>query len=192
LKKVYKPEILSLKENNNILEQFYKMILMVRNIIINSKNKLEYIKDFKKLIKEYSIYSKILKVFIQNISEEPISEEMIKEKLNLLKVVEEYYYLGKVEEGFSILNELEQIFNNDIDVINLKGVGHYYLGNYKKALINLAFVYEMKEDKFEAAYNIAMIFEEIKRNDDAKYFYNVAFNLCKDNEIKKEIEPKLK
>lgn len=193
LGQIYKEEIIEYSDNGFILDDFYNVVLKSIYIIENRQNnKIEYIKDFKKLIKEYPEYLKILTQFTKDISNNPISTDMIKEKDNLLLAVENLFNLGNIDEGLNIIDELEKTFNMDIEIINLKGLGYYLKGNYNEALLNIGFVYSFKKDNFDVVYNLATILEEMNRKEESLYFYKKSINLCADENLKQEIELKVK
>lgn len=190
---VYNKDILNLDNYGYVLNDLYKMVLEIKEIIkTKGNNKLDYVRDFKKLLAKYPDYLKILTQFTKDIYNNPISTDMIKEKDNLLLAVENLFNLGNIDEGLNIIDELEKTFNMDIEIINLKGLGYYLKGNYNEALLNIGFVYSFKKDNFDVVYNLATILEEMNRKEESLYFYKKSINLCADENLKQEIELKVK
>jgi len=46
---------------------------------------------------------------------------------------------------------------------------------------------KLSEDKFEATFNIATLLSGMKGTDKAKYYYEEALKICKDDKVKEEI-----
>lgn len=183
---IYNKEVL---ENNIIvLNRYNKLFIKIMNIINNKSNdKLKFIKELKDLLEEYKEYNKIINVIQDEINNIPITCEMVKEKENILKNVEVLVASNKIEEALEALKELNNIFILDKEVLSSMGTVYYLLQNNKEALFYTALSYTIDNKDFDTCYNLACILEAANKKDSSIYFFKKSYELCKDEELKKEI-----
>ena len=125
-------------------------------------------------------------------SEEAISEEMIREKDRIMSVVENYIFENRINEAENIIHEIEETFKWDKNIYNCKGVINYIKGEYENALFNLSLAAILMDDKFEPTYNIACVLEKMGRVEDSIVYYEDALNICSDESMREEIQEVLK
>ena len=191
--KIYNNEFLKMPEATIILSNYENMWFSLNKIIsLACENKIEYIRGIKKIVKDVTKYKKVIEVFAKEIDDKIINARMSKEKEKLLNLVEVYLFDNKIQESLEILNELNNIIKYDKDILNTRGVALNMMGKNNEALLNLSYAYILSEDKFEPAYNIAIVLESLGRLEDAKCYYNIAYNCCKDETLKKELKRKCK
>ncbi|WP_143314746.1 glycosyltransferase [Clostridium sp. HBUAS56017] len=188
LRKIYNKEILSSDAIHSILNKYDIFWIENESLIKSaSKNKLAYIKGLRELLKEFPEYGNVFGKYQEELKLNTITKEMELEKEKLFDIVEEYVNSNRTEEALEILASLDDLFMYDGKICNYKGVVEYLLGENEKAILNLAIAYELLEDKFDSAYNIACVLESMKRIDEAKAYYDLAYEHCKDNNMKAEI-----
>ena len=163
---------------------WYGIILLIKDY---SNNKIKYIRGLKNILKRYPIYQEIIKEFMSEVNDDVISNEMVKEKDNLLNICSQYINDNKLLEASEILNELSDIFKYDGNILQTKGVLNYLQGNNKESLLNLSLALELVNDKFDCVYNIACVLEADNNKEIAKYYYKEAYKLCNDKDLKIEI-----
>lgn len=155
-------------------------------IMFYKDDKLKVVKKLKELIKRFPQYKKLINVFLEKVNYK-INVKMIEEKEKLLKASEEFICNGMFDDALEILNELNNIFKYEYEVLSLKGIALYSKGIYDKSILDLAIANSIKESDFDCIYNMACVFEAMGKLDEAKEYYKRAFNLTVDEEIKKEI-----
>lgn len=192
-KLVYNSEAMAEDEFRIILNEYDRLWFDIESMIKSySENRLEYIKGLGKLIKSNTKYSSIIRVFLNEATDKAISIDMIKEKENIYKIVEEYISTDKINEAEEVLSQLADMFKWDGKILNYKGVIDYINGKYSDALLNLSLSSILMEDKFDSVYNIACVLEKQNRIKDCKKYYEYAYNICKDENDKLQIEEILK
>ncbi|MGN9134006.1 glycosyltransferase [Clostridium sp. HCP1S3_B4] len=185
---VYNKGIIKSSNYYKILDSYgslwYGMLLLIKDY---NNDKVKYLQGLRKLLNMYPEYKDIIKEFMNEINDDVISDEMIKEKDNLLKVCNEYINNDKLLEASEILNELNDIFKYDGDILLTKGVLNYLNGDNKGALLNLSLALELINDQFDCVYNIACVLEADNNKEIAKYYYEESYRLCNDENLKIEI-----
>lgn len=167
----------------------YKLIYAFN---IYEKDKVEFVKILRSIVKDYPEYRNIINFLRKLNLETNISEEMIKEKYNLIKVIEEMIQKGKIHTAKEIVDHLYKIFKFDIDVLNTYGTIYYMMEEFDEALEKLNLAYILDLEKFDTLYNIANIFETVNKYKESLYYYEKALINCEENEIYSYIQNKIK
>lgn len=154
--------------------------------------RVEYLKKMNELLKKNKEYSQVINALLKEVSEEAISEEMIREKDRIMSVVENYIFENRINEAENIIHEIEETFKWDKNIYNCKGVINYIKGEYENALFNLSLAAILMDDKFEPTYNIACVLEKMGRVEDSIVYYEDALNICSDESMRGEIQEVLK
>ncbi|NLK24466.1 MAG: glycosyltransferase [Clostridiales bacterium] len=168
---------------------WYKLYTIMKKC---NTDKSLYIRGLKNLLKKYPGFKNIIKIFINEIDSTVISDDMIKEKNNLISTCEKCINDERLDEASEIIDELNKLFKYDDKVLLTRGIIKYLKGKTEDALLDLCISSIVAEDKFDSTYNVACILESEKRNNDAKEYYNRAYNICKSTELKEQIEEILK
>lgn len=150
-------------------------------------SQVEYIKVLRQILKDYPEYTKLVEILTTKVQDKDISKAMIEEKNKILNNVQLLISNNNIEESEEILKEIETIFIYDGEIKNYLGVIKYLKGQNESALVDFALSMKLREEKFEATYNIAILLSDMKKVDKAKYYYEVALKICKDDKVKEEI-----
>ena len=185
---VYNNDIVKNEDLFFILDKYEELWVRI-NYLVKYKHAdiVEYMKGFKNILKDMGEYKKIIDIYIDEFKTNPISDEMVNEKNNLLSVVEELISKDESEEALEILNQLSNIFMYDKDILMYKGVILYLLKRNKEALIDLGEAYIITDGNFDITYNIACILEEEGKDKIAKYYFKESLSKCKEEELKVQI-----
>lgn len=185
---IYKDQIINNEDLFFVLDRYEKLWAKINYIIKNKANNIiEYIRGFKDILQELIEYKKIVDIYIAEFKTEPVSDEMVDEKKNLISVVEGLISEGKSDEALEILNQLNDIFMYDKDILLARGVTLYLLNRNKEALMDLSEAYLVTEGSFDVTYNIACILETEGEKERAKHYFRESLNKCEDEHLREEI-----
>ena len=134
------------------------------------------------------MYAKIVRVFMSEVTDKPISEEMVKEKENIFAVIEDMISQNNLKDAEELLTSLEDIFKLDGKIYNYKGIICYIKQDYQNALENLALAQILMDEKFDNVFNIACVMENMNRVGDAKKFYELSYRYCNDASMKEQVK----
>ncbi len=171
-------------------DTFIINLVMIQKV--KEEDKLEYIKEMKKLLVDNQQYKKGIKILIDKFEKSMVESEEIKGlKVKYKSILEENLKLGNLDNVKSMIAEYENIFGSK-EILNIKSVYSIYNGNIEKAdnLLKLAYFNDMYD--IDVLFNIAYIKECLGEKEDAKKFYLEILNISNDTEVDKEIRNKLK
>ena len=184
----YKDDIANHEDLFFILDKYERLWVRISYLIkYKTTDIVEYIRGFKNTLEDMIEYKKILDRYISEFKTEPVSEEMVKEKDELLSLVEGFISENRYNEALEILDQLSNIFMYDKNILLYRGVTLFLLKRNKEALIDLSEAYLITDDKFDVTYNIACILEAEGNMEIANYYYKEALSECKDEELKLQI-----
>lgn len=188
MEQIYNFDIIN-EENSKFILNRYEYFWYKINCIIGKycNDKIQYIKGLKAITKEMPEFKKVLEVFTESIKDTVISNEMEKEKDNILAKVEELVNNNMLDEAENILRELDGLFLYDTRVKNSLGVVLFLKGELDNSLINLAISNILKQNNFDTIYNLACVLESKQNFHTAIYYYSEAYELCQDEEFKMQI-----
>lgn len=158
------------------------------NIQKNSKNdKLQYIRDMKRLLLDNNQYKNCIK-FIMDAFEEEINE---KEELKMLKVqyksiIEDNLRNGKLSVCDKLINEYEDIFKYE-KLNNIKAIVELQKDNLQLAYKYINLAYCDNKDDIDLLFNIAYIKEFIGDIYDSIRFYDLLLKLNLSDKLKEEV-----
>lgn len=160
------------------------------NIIkrLKENNKLEYIKELKKLLVENQCYKKGLELIIEDFKREFNENNELKElKKKFISVIEEKLNNGEYNVCYELIKQYEEI-HGEYDLYNIKIVLNICEGNILELdkLFKLAYCHN-KTDK-DLLFNIAYIKEHQGNIEDALIFYKKLLNLGDNNDIIEKIK----
>ncbi len=150
-------------------------------------SQVEYIKILRQILNDYPEYTKLVEILTTKVQDKDISKSMIEEKNKILNNVQLLINNNNIEDAEAILKEMEALFIYDGEIKNYLGVIKYFKEQYESALVDFALAMKLSEDKFEATFNIATLLSGMKGTDKAKYYYEEALKICKDDKVKEEI-----
>lgn len=172
-------------------EQDIVSFKLIHAFNLYEEDKIEFIKILRNIVQDYSGYRNIINFLRKLNLESKITEDMIKEKYNLIKVIEEIVQKGEIQKAKEIVDHLYGIFKFDIDVLNTYGTIYYMIGEFDEALEKLNLAYILNFKKFDTLYNIANVFESINKYGEALYYYENALVNCNENEMCDYIQNKI-
>ncbi|WP_052953969.1 glycosyltransferase [Clostridium sp. C8] len=183
--------------NKEIIDSFYRkacnkdevfFIALLNLFSIYSSDKYKYIKELRKMIKEYPEYKVLINYLKENIRIDNIDYNVIiNEKENLIYNIQVLIENNEIQEAEKVLEEIYDFFKYDSKINNLRGVMKYINGEYEEALIYIGLSKIFKDDDFDSTYNLALVLQNLNRSKESLYYYKQALELCKDESIKKEI-----
>ncbi|RDY24508.1 glycosyltransferase [Romboutsia maritimum] len=194
----YIREIYNSNLSDEILLDFIKddedKFIVKINLIQKNKDidKLEYIKQMKKLLLDYPEYKKGIKILINRFEKE-FNEN---EELKLLKskykaMIEENINLGNLNNCLNMIKEYEEIFKDD-DIFNIKGIISIYNNNLEEADRMFKYAYLNYRYDENTLFNIGFVKEQIGEFLESNMFYKEVLKVSKDEKMKEEIYIKLK
>ena len=187
INRIYSKDLLKSEDASKIISIYDDVWLEINKCLRAYGNKIYYIRKLKELLEEVPQYNRMIKLFLKNMDSNPISKDMEKEKNNLLNIIENLLQESKASEAMGMLKELQKIFKYDYEILNYLGIGNYMLGNSKEAIMNLALSNCIKENNFDTVYNLAWVLQNDLKLKEAKYYYLKAYDLCDNEELKKNI-----
>lgn len=167
---------------------WYKLSLLFNKI----NDKYEAINEIKKMIEEYPHYKSMLKVIINMLDSNTISDEMKMEKENILITVVSLINQGNYVEAEDVLNEMINIFKFDYLMYNMLGVTKFLQGENEDALFNFAKALIYNPFDYESMISMIEVLIELNRNEDALAWIKVMMNQCENDEYIKIISEKRK
>lgn len=176
------------KHSDKILSRSELMFIKLKEAFnLYESSQVEYIKVLRQILKDYPEYRKLVELLTIKVQDKDISKAMVEEKNNILNNVQLLINNNNIEEAEAILKEMEALFIYDGEIKNYLGVIKYLKEQYESALVDFALAMKLSEDKFEATLNIATLLSGMKDTDKAKYYYEEALKICKDDKVKEEI-----
>lgn len=154
--------------------------------LINSDNKLIYIKALKNNVKDLPEYNKVVDFFFKKINK-TITNDMILEKNNLINISEQLINNDQIDQASDILNSLLDLFPFDSKILLNKGICSILTNNFDEALLTLSLSYIFDNNKFDSCFNLAYVFELKKNIDLATYYYKKSLDYCNDTKLISEI-----
>lgn len=188
IKCIYNLAVINEKNAKSILcAHDYVVYDIFEAIKIYGDDKLKYIRKLKAALNISPEYSKMINFFLKKVDDTEISDDMRNEKQKLLNITEEYIGNNQIANAQEIINELMKIFKFDVDILSYNGVLNYIIQNYDESLINLGMADILLSGNFDTVYNIACVMEASGRKNNAVSYYEKAYNLCLDDNMKKGI-----
>ncbi|AXU48568.1 glycosyltransferase family 2 protein [Clostridioides difficile] len=142
-----------LKYTFNALDRF---CIKFKNVTQhNIDNKHEHIKILKNLLMEYPEYKMIIKSLIKDLEKElNKSDELIELQKRFLKNIEKIINDGEIKEAKELVYDYSQIFDDNVDVLNAKGILFIIEGKYKEADFVFKKALSMNLDNEDTRHNI--------------------------------------
>ena len=173
-------EILSILNNK---EDIFALKL---NIIQKNKSKdlLKYISNIKSLLNEYKEYKNGIEILINKFNAElNESEELKKLKSKYKLIIENSIGSGSYDEAISMIKEYENMFNEDIEILNMKAIISIYNNRFEEAESYLKESLMLDINNYNTIFNIAYLKECIGDIDEAIRFYKRIILNCEDETI---------
>lgn len=183
--------------NKEVLKYFYKEVCNKDEVFFISLfnlfntysiDRYGYIKELRKMVKEYPEYKVLINYLKDNIKIDDIDNKAIlSEKENLINNIQILIENNRIEDAEDVLNEIYELFKYDSKINNLRGIIRYFWNDYEEALIHFGLSKLFKDDDFDSTYNLALVLEELERNKDSIIYYTKALELCNDDGLKEAI-----
>lgn len=167
INKSYNEEVLKLDKYKSILSKEESFWYKLKGIIGEKENDLlKVIRSLKEHIKEYSSYKEVYKVIEGELKNGNNDENIMKEKQEVLRLVNELINLGEISSVKNMISELKMIVGNTSEIYNVEGVINYMEGNMYGALDKLLNGYIINSKNNDIIYNINEILLQIGRSND--------------------------
>jgi tetratricopeptide (TPR) repeat protein len=167
----YKGDITSLKDYLNTILPLFKNKQYTKDIYIKSK----FINIFLSTLSTNKFEMNALSTYIVALNEikklSPASPFIYK-KLN-----EILFASGMIAEGYDELNSYTALLPNDAYAYNFAGMAFYQINQNEKAVESLKKAIQLKENYFNAYYNLGVIYMKMGKKKEA----NEAFEKAKNN-----------
>lgn len=164
------------------------------NIIqkLKNDNKLEYIKKMRILLKNNPNYKQGIEILIDMLKRElDESDELKKLKLDYKKLIENSINTGNIQEAKNMIEEYEGIYEEDVEILNMKSIIEMINNNFSAAEKLLRKSVLLDPNNYNTNFNIAYLKESTGQLEDAiKFYKNVLMN-CKDEGIILEINNRI-
>jgi glycosyltransferase involved in cell wall biosynthesis len=193
LRRIYNENISDEELLNFVKDEEDKFIINLE-MIRKTKNedKLEYIKEIKKLLIDNPQYKKGIKILIDKFEKEfKESEELKILKAKYKDLIEESVNSGNLDDSIRMIKEYEEIYSEE-DIYNIKAIINIYMKNIEESNLLLKFAYFNNKYDINVLFNIAYIKESIGELEESRKFYQEILKINNDAKINEEIIDKLK
>lgn len=188
-RKIFNSDILNDECFEFVLDRYDRFWVEIeKEIKLYSKGRLSYLKRMNEVLRLNDDYSSIIDIFLKEATDEAISNEMIQEKENIFTIIENFISTNKLKEARELLLELEKMFKWDGKILSYKGIINYIEGDFDAALLNLSLARILMAEEFDLLFNIACVLEKQNRVEDCREYYESAYLICTDEEMKLQIK----
>ncbi|MDB3085891.1 glycosyl transferase [Clostridioides difficile] len=121
-------------------------------------NKSEHIKFLKDLLMEYPQYKMIIKFTIKDLEKELNKTEEFKIlQKKFIKNIEKMINSGDIKEAKSLVYEYSKLFDDDVEILNIKGILFIMEENFKDADFMFKKAKSLDLDNEDTKYNISYL-----------------------------------
>ncbi|NJJ33966.1 glycosyltransferase [Clostridioides difficile] len=142
----------------NDLDKFtieFKHILDIKNRVNDDNEKLEYIRNLKKLLNEYPFYNKIIKILINEFEENIKESQEFKELKNRFIIsIENMIENGKINDAKLLVEDYSKTFMDDVQILNIKGILYMFENKFDEADFILKKALSLDVENEDTIYNI--------------------------------------
>ncbi|EQF29168.1 glycosyl transferase 2 family protein [Clostridioides difficile CD160] len=142
----------------NDLDKFtieFKHILDIKNRVNDDNEKLEYIRNLKKLLNEYPFYNKIIKILINEFEENIKESQEFKELKNSFIIsIENMIENGKINDAKLLVEDYSKTFMDDVQILNIKGILYMFENKFDEADFILKKALSLDVENEDTIYNI--------------------------------------
>lgn len=142
----------------NDLDKFtieFKHILDIKNKVNDDNEKLEYIRNLKKLLNEYPFYNKIIKILINEFEENIKESQEFKELKNSFIIsIENMIENGKINDAKLLVEDYSKTFMDDVQILNIKGILYMFENKFDEADFILKKALSLDVENEDTIYNI--------------------------------------
>lgn len=172
-------------------EKFVIDIINARKFKISDK--LNYIRKMKKILIDNQLYEKGIKILINKFEDEINENEEVKRlKREYKSIIERSINNGNIKDALSMVEEYESMFENDMEIYNMKGIINIFDNNLDEA--ECLFKQALLLDRYNSntLFNIAYLKEISGENEEAIRFYNNICLILEERDLVSEAEEKIK
>lgn len=188
--------------NNNLADEeileFVKdkedYFIMSINIIQEFKktNKVEYVIKMKELLRDNRQYNKAIETLVNTFeSEYKESDEIKKLRKKYKSIIENSMNAGNIKDAIIMIEEYETIFDEDIEIYNMKGIINILNNNLNEAERLFKRALLLDNNNSDTLFNIAYLKEILCEYDEAVGFYEKVALISKDKSILLEVKEKI-
>lgn len=194
IKEIYNPT-LSNEELIRLLQDKEDEFVIKINLAQKLKDKepLKYIQEIRKLILDNEKNKKGIEILIdkfsKNINE---GEEIKKLKRQYKLLIENSINSGDINNALIMINEYENMYSEDIEILNMKSILSLLNNNYEEAEIFLKKSFLLDYENINTIFNIAYLKEVKLENNEAVMFYNKIVDISEDKDLILEAKGKIK
>lgn len=142
----------------NDLDKFtieFKHILDIKIRVNDDNEKLEYIRNLKKLLNEYPFYNKIIKILINEFEENIKESQEFKELKNSFIIsIENMIENGKINDAKLLVEDYSKTFMDDVQILNIKGILYMFENKFDEADFILKKALSLDVENEDTIYNI--------------------------------------
>lgn len=164
------------------------------NCIITFKesNSLKYIKELKNILVNNPKYKKGIELLIGVFEKEFNTNNELKQlKVKYKDIIKNCMNLGEINKAKKMIDEYEDMFKQDIELLNIKGIIEILENNTDKAEIILKKAFLLSNRNCDTMFNIGYLKESLGYHDEAMKFYNNILVNSKDEELISEVKNKM-
>lgn len=194
IKEIYNPT-LSNEELIRLLQDKEDEFVIKINLAQKLKDKepLKYIQEIRKLILDNEKNKKGIEILIdkfsKNINE---GEEIKKLKRQYKLLIENSINSGDINNALIMINEYENMYSEDIEILNMKSILSLLNNNYEEAEIFLKKSFLLDYENINTIFNISYLKEVKLENNEAVMFYNRIVDISEDKDLILEAKGKIK
>jgi glycosyltransferase involved in cell wall biosynthesis len=107
--------------------------------------------------------------------------------MTVFKRIENFIVNNDIEQAYNLIIEFEQEFLNNAEYWNLRAVLCLKVGEYKPAVTCLNNALSIDPESANAYYNYAFALENMKNQNDAAFYYGLAYRYSIENDLKDEL-----
>ncbi|CEH33293.1 glycosyltransferase [Romboutsia lituseburensis] len=160
---------------------------------LKDKDPLNYIKEIKKLILDNKEYKKAIEILIDKFGK-VINEngEIRKLKQQYKSLIEKNINRGNMNEALIMINQYEEIYDEDPEILNMKSILYLLDNNYVEAEMILKKSFLLDCVNINTIFNLAYIKEILDDKDETIKFLTYIKNICDEEDILRDVDDKLK
>lgn len=159
---------------------------------LKNNNKLEYIKKMRTLLKKNPNYKQGIEILIDMLKRDlDESKELKGLKLDYKRLIENNINLGNVQEAKNMVDQYETMYEEDVEILNMKSIIEMVNNNFYEAEKLLKKSILLDTNNYNTSFNIAYLKESVGEFEEAIRFYKNALINCEDENIISEIKARV-
>jgi glycosyltransferase involved in cell wall biosynthesis len=176
-------------KNINDQEDRFFIIMYIINNLVKENDKKSALKYMIEAVNTYEPIAKYIYVYkdeIINLEEEK-NKEFEDYKLKVKENINDLVNSSLIEEAKGLIGEYEGIVKNDLEIYSIKAVIAIMENKFQEAELILKEGLNIDENNFDLNYNLAYLYEQEDKYNDALNYYKITLENCKDENVKSDI-----